>query len=305
MPVRESRVQSGAVSLAVQSRGDAARTPVVLVHGYPDSSRVWRPVAERLAERYHVIAYDVRGAGGSDAPEHVADYRLELLAEDLRAVTDALCPHRPFHLVAHDWGAIQSWEAVTAESMHSRIASYTAASGPCLDHVGFWLRRRLLRPTPKNLAQVFGQLVSSWYIYMFHLPWLMPLMWRHVVGRRWHLLLRRMEGVVAEASPTQVRDGELGIKLYRANIFQRLLFPRRRHATMPVQLLVPLHDPHVRPQLADELLQWAPRLWRRDIPAGHWLPLSHPDWFAECVSEFVEFVERGQESAGLRQARVA
>lgn len=302
--IRDLRVRSGEISLAVRGRGDVTRPPIVLVHGYPDSSLVWEPVAERLAARYHVVTYDVRGAGASDAPQRISDYTLEKLADDLKAVTDAVCPDRKFHLIAHDWGSIQSWESVTAPAMQHRIASFTTISGPCLDHVGFWMRRRLLRPTPRNLLQLFGQLLHSWYIYVFHLPWLAPLLWKHVLGSRWHLMLRRIEHVKAEASPTQAADGRHGIKLYRANIFQRLLFPRERRATMPVQVIVPLRDNYVRPGFTDDLHLWAPRLWRRDVMAGHWLPLSHTELLCQQIAEFIDMVETGQESATLRRARV-
>lgn len=303
--VKSQRVQSGAVSLAAQSRGDASRPAVVLVHGYPDSSQVWDSVAQTLAAKYYVITYDVRGAGESDAPAQASDYRLEILRQDLKAVTDALCPDRRFHLAAHDWGSIQSWESVTDPAMQSRIASFTTISGPCLDHAGHWMRRRLLRPTPRNWAQLFGQLLHSWYIYVFHLPWLAPWLWKRVLARRWPALLRRIENIAAEPSPTRTKDGYHGIRLYRANIFKRVLFPRKRHSDVPVQLILPLRDNYVRPQLADDLLQWTPRLWRHELQAGHWtLLLKHPQLLATHISRFIDFIETGQEPAMLQRAQV-
>lgn len=302
---RELRVSSGGVGLFVHCRGDSGKPAVVLVHGYPDCSEVWSPVAELLAAHHYVITYDVRGAGRSDAPPNRADYTLDKLADDLKAVTDAVCRDRPFHLIAHDWGSIQSWESVTAEHMQTRIASYTTISGPCLDHIGLWMRRRWLRPTPKNLAQLLSQLTHSWYIYMFHLPWLAPLVWKHVLGRRWHLMLHQLEGVRVPPSPTQAADGRQGIQLYRANIFQRLMSPRERYASMPVQIIVPLQDKYVRPHLTDELQGWAPKLWRRELAAGHWaLLLNRPALLASHIREFIHYVETQQESAVLQRARV-
>ncbi|WP_217694539.1 alpha/beta fold hydrolase [Serratia marcescens] len=61
-------VQSGDVKLAVYVSGSRRAPPLILVHGYPDSAAVWAPIRARLAKRYRVIAYDVRGAGASDAP---------------------------------------------------------------------------------------------------------------------------------------------------------------------------------------------------------------------------------------------
>ena len=115
----------------------------MLVHGYPDNLRVWDKVSAALSREYLVIRYDVRGAGESDKPRRTRDYRLALLADDLQAVVDTLIPGREFHLIAHDWGSIQSWESVTGGPLQNRIRSYTSISGPCLDHVGFWLRKQL------------------------------------------------------------------------------------------------------------------------------------------------------------------
>ncbi|HEU5030152.1 MAG TPA: alpha/beta fold hydrolase, partial [Spirillospora sp.] len=63
--MRDQRVRSGGIELAVRERGEGNRPAVVLVHGYPDTGAMWDDVAERLAGRFRVIAYDVRGAGGS------------------------------------------------------------------------------------------------------------------------------------------------------------------------------------------------------------------------------------------------
>ncbi|WP_415858290.1 alpha/beta fold hydrolase [Burkholderia pseudomallei] len=128
-------VRSGDVRLAVYLSGPRNAPPVILVHGYPDSARVWERVREHLDKRFRVIAYDVRGAGASDAPKRRADYKLSVLAQDLLAVADVTCGDRPFHLVGHDWGSIQCWEAATDPAVKGRLASYTSISGPCLDHV--------------------------------------------------------------------------------------------------------------------------------------------------------------------------
>ncbi|GAA5237497.1 hypothetical protein BMMON2_03190 [Burkholderia mallei] len=122
-------VRSGDVRLAVYLSGPRNAPPVILVHGYPDSARVWERVREHLDKRFRVIAYDVRGAGASDAPKRRADYKLSVLAQDLLAVADVTCGDRPFHLVGHDWGSIQCWEAATDPAVKGRLASYTSISG--------------------------------------------------------------------------------------------------------------------------------------------------------------------------------
>ena len=79
-------------------------------------------------------------------------------ADDLQAVVDTLIPGREFHLIAHDWGAIQSWESVTGEPLQNRIRSYTSISGPSLDHAGHWVQRRLRAGTAEGYSAVARQL---------------------------------------------------------------------------------------------------------------------------------------------------
>ncbi|MGW0699127.1 SDR family oxidoreductase [Streptomyces sp. NPDC002867] len=289
--LRRRTVRSGGVPLAVYEQGDPARPTVLLVHGYPDTHRVWDDVAAALAAEHHVVRYDVRGAGDSGRPARRRDYRLELLAGDLFAVAGAVSPDRPVHVVAHDWGSIQSWEAVTHPDAAGRIASYTSISGPCLDHVGHWIRHRLARPTPRHVAQLLGQLAHSWYIAAFHLPVLAPAAWRHGLADRWGTVLRLAEAVTprpGHPQPTLTGDAVRGINLYRANMLPRLLRPRARPTVVPVQLIGLTRDHYVSPALAEGLERWVPHLWRRTVPATHWSALLEKGTtVARMVEEFV------------------
>ncbi|WP_055325135.1 SDR family oxidoreductase [Ralstonia solanacearum] len=303
-PLAERTVQSGDVTLAVKTWGDPARSTVVLVHGYPDNSEVWHTMARLLAPDYYVIAYDVRGAGRSSAPKGLRHYTFARLTDDFIAVIDALSPTRPVHLVAHDWGSIQGWAFVTEERLRGRIASYTSCSGPCLDHVGHWMRTRLLRPTPALLGKLLGQLVRSWYVLLFHLPVLPELSWRLWLGRAWPGLLRRVEKTAIAPRATQAADGLHGVSLYRANFIRSLVAPRKRYAHAPVQVIVPTLDKYVSPALSEDLSRWVPRYWRREIVARHWLPVTHPERMAEMARELIEHAEGRPESEALRRARM-
>jgi NAD(P)-dependent dehydrogenase (short-subunit alcohol dehydrogenase family)/pimeloyl-ACP methyl ester carboxylesterase len=292
----------GGVDLHVVERGDADAPTVVLVHGFPDSHAVWDLVATRLAARYHVVAYDVRGAGASDRPWRTSDYKAEALIADLDAVIDAVSPNRPVHLVAHDWGSIQSWEAVTEPDNH-RFASYTSISGPSLDHVAGWIRAKPADGL-RGVRTAVEQALRSWYVYAFQIPALPPLVWRLAIARRFSKVLERVEGVRADAtwpSSTLVADGSRGIKLYRANMLRRARHPRVRTTDVPVQLIVPQHDPFVSPRLLDGIEQLAPTLVRRDVAGGHWIIRSHPDRVARWVSTHVDAVERGERPVTARR----
>jgi pimeloyl-ACP methyl ester carboxylesterase len=265
------------VRLAIFSEGDPGADPVVLVHGYPDTHRVWDAVAKRLARTRYVVRYDVRGAGASEKPRGLRAYRLDRLADDLFTVLDGIA--RPVHLVGHDWGSIQGWEAVTDPRAEGRITRYTSISGPSLDHVG-----RLLRRT-----DVPGQRRRSWYVAAFHLPVLPEAVWRLGLASRWPEVLLRTEGIRVPPSATQAGDATHGLQLYRANVLPRLLRPRERRTRIPVQLITLTRDRYVSPDLAADLRRWAPNLRRDVVDAGHWSALQESTGAATIASLIDEF----------------
>ncbi|UEP37609.1 alpha/beta fold hydrolase [Burkholderia ambifaria] len=272
-------VRSGDVKLAVYVSGPRRAPPLILVHGYPDSAAVWAPVRARLAKRYRVIAYDVRGAGASDAPRRRADYALARLAEDLKAVADATCGNRPFHLVGHDWGSIQCWEAVTDPAFRGRIASYTSISGPCLDHV-FRAKMRL------------KQSLKSWYIAFFHLPVVPSLVWRLGGAALWPRWLQLTERVRPERDPAQLKNALNGLQLYRANFLARARRPRERYAQAPVQILVPVRDRYVTPEMSVDLDRWLGEHVREEIDGAHWIVVRDPELIAARIDRFAAAHER-------------
>ncbi|MGW7435908.1 SDR family oxidoreductase [Streptomyces sp. NPDC054849] len=288
---RERWVSTGGVELCVVELGEADRPTVLLVHGYPDSKEVWSEVAERLATRFHVVLYDVRGHGRSTAPQPLrGGFTLEKLTDDFLAVADAVSPDRPVHLVGHDWGSVQGWEFATVGRTEGRIASFTSMSGPSLDHFGHWIKKRMARPTPRAAAQLLGQGAKSWYVYLLHTPVLPELAWRGPLGKRWPAMLQRIENVPAGSYPTASlpSDAAHGAWLYRDNVRPRLRRPRPdAYAHVPVQLITATGDAFLSERLYDGLERWAPELLRRTLPAKHWVPRTRPDQLAAWITEFV------------------
>ncbi|MFE6159003.1 SDR family oxidoreductase [Streptomyces sp. NPDC056486] len=294
---RERWVRTGGVELCVAELGDPTQPTVLLVHGYPDSKEVWSDVAERLADRFHVVLYDVRGHGRSTAPQPLrGGFTLEKLTDDFVAVADAVSPDKPVHLVGHDWGSVQAWEFVTVKRTEGRIASFTSMSGPSLDHFGHWIKKRMTRPTPRKVGQLLGQGAKSWYVYMLHTPVLPELAWRGPLGKQWPKILQRMEKVPAGDYPTSSlpSDAAHGAWLYRDNVRPRMRRPRAdAYAHAPVQLITPSGDIFLSERLYDELELWAPDLVRRSIPAKHWVPRTRPDQLASWITDFVTSNEDG------------
>lgn len=273
--------------LAVAEAGDAAAPTVVCVHGYPDNRSVWDGVAALLADRYHVVTYDVRGAGESGKPRARGAYHLDRLAGDIATVTDAVRPEGPVHLLAHDWGSIQAWQAITDPELRGRFRSYTSISGPCLDHAGRWMRSRM-RLSPRALSELLAQLAHSTYIGFFKLPLLPELAWR--TGA-----LQRFMRVLDRSAPRPVlSDAIHGLALYRENMSPRRTRSQPRCTDVPVQVLAPRDDAFVGTSVQTDIGHWVTDLRVRRLPAGHWLPRSHPEVVASCTSELIEHVESGQ-----------
>src|SRR6266540_4373007 len=95
--------------VAIDFTDQSAGRPVVLLHGWPDSGRLWRNQVPALtAAGFRVIVPDLRGFGASDAPEATDAYALPFLASDVLAVLDHVGLERA-HIVGHDWGAALAW----------------------------------------------------------------------------------------------------------------------------------------------------------------------------------------------------
>lgn len=301
-PSNESVTIRGAgMDLACQACGPADRPVLIFVHGYPDNHAVWDGVIDELGDDYRCVCYDVRGAGRSSRPIATRAYTLDLLEADLRAVIDWASPDAPVHLIAHDWGSIQTWEAVTDPALAARISSFTSISGPCLDHVGHWLRQQWR----DDRAGLLAQLRKSWYVFAFHLPLLPALLWHGVLGRRWPAIAERLEGQALPVNPTRARDGAVGIRLYRANVFARLRRPRARHAQAPVLIITPLRDAFVGPGFADGLDAWVASLTVTRIDAAHWAIQTHPQAIAEHCRRLVEHHSAAAPIAAAQTAQAA
>lgn len=275
--------------LAVFETGNPDGEPIVLVHGWPDTHDLWSHIVPLLADQFRVISYDTRGAGESTVPEEQSAYRLSNLASDFYAVIDAVSPDRPVHVLAHDWGAVEVWEAAGEPRAVDRIASYTSVSGPNLDHLAQWSRSRLRKPTWTGIKQVLAQTRASWYTVTFHIPGLSTFRIKRQFAKGWPAFLQEFSNVdpaLVTQNSTLWSDAVNGTNRYRANIVPRLTQPRQRHIDVPVQLIVNTEDVAVRPFHYDDTEKWVKNLTRNEIRAGHWSPISHASEIAELTKSF-------------------
>jgi pimeloyl-ACP methyl ester carboxylesterase len=269
-PMTERVTSADGTRIAVHESGSQGGPVVVAVHGYPDDHTVWDDVAAALGTDHRVVAYDVRGAGASDVPATRAGYRMGRLVDDLQAVLERGAPDGPVHLLAHDWGSMQSWPALTDPRLDGRIASFTSISGPSLDHARVWLRGIARDPLPR-----LRQLAHSYYTVLFQLP-VVP-----------EYAIRR--GVVDRAVGRRNRaDAVNGLNLYRANMRGVLSRTPPGPIRIPVQVIAPRDDPFVTPELATEApAPFVAELRSHVVDGGHWIVKTHPEVIAGHVRDFI------------------
>jgi pimeloyl-ACP methyl ester carboxylesterase len=144
------RVHSGDVGIEVQVEGPEDGPAVLLLHGWPDSHRLWRHQVPALnAAGLRTIAPDLRGFGASARPAEVEAYVLPAILSDLMAVLDGAGVERA-HVVGHDWGAAVAW--LVGALLPDRVDRLVALS------VGHPLSFR---------AAGLPQREKSWYMLLF------------------------------------------------------------------------------------------------------------------------------------------
>jgi pimeloyl-ACP methyl ester carboxylesterase len=130
--------------------------PVILLHGFPETSHMWIGLMERLAtEGYRCLAPDQRGYSPGARPEGADQYRYVDTASDVVAIADAWGVDR-FHLVGHDWGAGCGWAVLALHP--ERVLSWSALSVPHIAAFG-----RAIREDP-------DQQKRSQYVTFFQQP---------------------------------------------------------------------------------------------------------------------------------------
>ncbi len=266
---------------------------VVLLHGFPEFWYAWRHQLDPLADAgYRVVAPDMRGYNRSSAPEGVDSYRPGELVADVRGLIEHLGYARAA-VVGHDWGGLVAWETAIREP--ELVGQLAVLNAPHPD----LFRRRLVRSP--------GQLVRSWYVFLFQVPWLPE----RLVRADDHRLVGEM--LADTAHPDAFTDAEIRrykdamgrsasmagpINYYRAIARETLgrqlrsVLPgaETRDATVraPTMVIWGEQDRALSTDLLDGLDRWVPDLRIERLPAAsHWVQADEPDWVTELLVAFL------------------
>ncbi len=115
--------------------------PIILLHGYAETSHMWVPLMTELAKTHQVIAPDLRGAGDSEAPQD--GYTKAMLAQDVHALAQKL-GYKSVEIVGHDIGLMVAYAyAAQYPSEVSKIVLMDAFLPGVGDWKSVWLMRDL------------------------------------------------------------------------------------------------------------------------------------------------------------------
>jgi pimeloyl-ACP methyl ester carboxylesterase len=259
------------ISLYVEEHGEG--DPVLLLHGWPDSARLWRHQVPFLAAHgYRVIAPDLRGFGRSERPAEVAAYRLRNVVADVSALLDHLDIETAY-VVGHDWGAAVAW--LTAILGPARVRKLTAISVP---HP---FAPPTLRQYEMAWYQLFFQFTDVAEATLAYDDWA----WLRTFSRGY----LDLEQAIADLS----RPGALTASLnwYRANLAPRM--PGPPPALPPVAAptlgIWSTGDHYLDGERMKNSAALVRGPWRyEEIPdASHWVPLDAPDRLNELLLDWL------------------
>lgn len=268
-------VEANGLSFHVQEAGEGPA--VILLHGFPDSSHLWRRQLPALAAAgFRAVAPDLRGAGRSQLAGDVGDYRISRMASDVVGIADAL-GIGDFSVVGHDWGGSIAFGL--AGKLPERVQRLVALSTG--------------HPAAFNRAGMKQQ-QKSWYMLWF----LFDGVAEELLPRDDWALLRRwmgryldVERAIADLSePGRL---EAALNWYRANIRPETFV---LEDVMPVP---PARCPTLgvwsrddawlteEQMLLSALYVEGPWRYERIEEAGHWIPLDAPDRLNDLLVEFL------------------
>jgi pimeloyl-ACP methyl ester carboxylesterase len=271
------------VTLNVARAGSEHGPLVVLLHGFPEFWYGWRHQIGPLArEGFRVLAPDQRGYNLSEKPRGVAHYTLDALADDVAALIGAAGREKAI-LVGHDWGGLVAWW--TAIRHAGRVDRLAVLNAP---HPDFITRSKWTSP---------AQLLRSWYVAAFQLPWLPEMGLGRLRGKALAKSLKRTSrpGTFSDAELARYRDawsqpGALTsmINWYRAALRARPSRTDSPRIRPPALIVWGARDAFLRRVYANEALARCDQGRLQFIEeATHWVHHEEPERVNRLLIDFL------------------
>ena len=225
-------------------RDSGRGVPIVLLHGWPESSYCWEPVVHAFESGFRLIRPDLRGLGDSERTPEMRAYQKAELAQDILTLLDEMGVHQ-FGLVGHDWGGAVAQEvAIAAPERVQRLAI-----------MNIHLLNNAVGLAAANKAHAARQYRSYWYQYFMQMPKLSDVLVKGNERTFLNVFLRGKKGwnFPEDALDEYVRCYEIqGTPGTGANYYRTMSLDAERWRTlrehrypMPTLLLYGEHDPVV------------------------------------------------------------
>lgn len=290
-------VHAPAVELKALTWGPPDAPIALCLHGFPDTAYGWRNFAPRLAESgWRVVAPFMRGYAPSSIPSD-GSYHIGALMDDALQVRSAAGGTDRDVVIGHDWGAMAA--SGLAAMPGSPFAKAAIMSVPPV--AAF---RGRVPEAGRLLAQIPPQLLRSWYIMYFQLPWLPERSASWVLPRLWKRWspgydakdakedLRHVDAAIGTPESWRAALGPYRVTIRNTRPPARYAELHRHRTHAPALPSLYLHGRDDGCMTAD-FTRWVSRVLPdgSDVAvvehAGHFLQLDRPDRVAELVLNFI------------------
>lgn len=249
-------------------------TPIVLLHGFPDSKKLWFNIIPTLVQQgYRVIAPDLRGYGNTDIP---VNFDIRESAYDLFRLLASL-NIKETHIIGHDWGALLGW--FFSSQYPTKVKSYIPIS------VGH----------PNGYCRSGGvqQLFKGLYIPLFLIK---PLAEKVMTASRFKAFKMMDESDTHRLQNDWISDmsrpGRLtsALNWYRENY--SIVFHGFNHVNVPVYGMIGDNDPALTIGQMAGSWRYVNHQFNYTVitNAGHWLPITHSQDVTEIILNFYHYL---------------
>ena len=249
--------------------------PLILLHGFPEFWYCWSKVIPLLKDNFKLIVPDMRGYNLSDKPKGVKNYKIELLIEDIKCLSEKLKLSK-FYLAGHDWGGAVAW--IFAEKYPELLKKLIILNAP--HHKIF---QEVLR-TDKE------QQKASFYIFEFLKPngenfiieedykWL-----KKAVFTKNFSDIDKEKYIQAWSQPGAIVGG---VNYYRANTsFEDW----KGIINVPTLVIWGMQDVALKPQLLEGLSDYVKDLRiERHEKSSHWITHDAPEFVSSKIRDFIQ-----------------
>jgi len=249
--------------------------PLILLHGFPEFWYCWSKVIPLLKDDFKLIIPDMRGYNLSDKPKRVENYKVEILIEDIKGLSEELKLGK-FVLAGHDWGGAVAW--IFAEKYPELLKKLIILNAP--HHKIFQQKLRTDKEQQK----------ASFYIFEF----LKPNGEKFIIENDYEAL---REAVFTKSFTDFDKEKYLeawsqpgaivgGVNYYRANTSFK---EWTGIIETPTLVLWGINDIALRPQLLDGLSDYVKDLRiERNEESSHWITYDDPKFVSSKIREFIQ-----------------